>query len=280
MKYKRTAILKIHSSWIKSLDIDPYDAFLASSSMDGTTRITDIETKQLLATVPLKEICEEVKFSKIQPYIFCALLDGLIKCYDLVDREFVREYYGHMSSVLCLDTYDRRIFSGSSDCTIRVWDVRVKNSISVMKGHMLPVTHVMFNNGLVYSCSMDGNVFFWDERNSKIPMAGFASSVNSICICDGTLFVSVGKKVFECGNTPREIELKSSALSLENYDDDYYLIGSEKHVFVKSRLAGKPDYQFGIEGPGDIPKVTSNKEKIIVGGTSKNIEFLERNEHI
>lgn len=262
------------------MDIDPYDAFLASSSMDGTTGIVDIETKQLLATIPLKGICSEVKFSKMQPYIFCALLDGLIKSYDLVDREFVREYYGHMSSVLCLDTYDKRIFSGSSDCTVRVWDVRSRNNVSVMKGHKLPVTHVMFRNGLIYSGSMDGNVFLWDERSTKTPMGGFASSVTSMCMCDETLFVSVGKKVFECKDIPYEVELKSNALSLENYSNNHYLIGSEKYVFMKSKVINNPGYQFGIEGPGNILKVTASKEKIIVAGTSKNIEFLERNEHV
>ncbi|KMV65155.1 hypothetical protein M970_111970 [Encephalitozoon cuniculi EcunIII-L] len=280
MKYKLTAVLKIHNNWIKSLDVDPYDTFLASSSMDGTTGIIDIETKQLLATVPLKEICEEVKFSKIHPYVFCALLGGLIKCYDLVDREFIREYYGHMSSVLCLDTYDRRIFSGSSDCTIRVWDIRARDSVSVMKGHRLPVTRVMFNNGSIYSCSMDGSVCLWDERNNRTAIAGFASNVTSMCLCGNSLFASSGKNVFECKDVPHKVRLASNGLSLEGYSDDYYLVGSEKCIIMKSRTEDRPDYQFGIIGPGSVLRTTSSKTKIISGGTGKNIEFLEKDEHV
>ncbi|ADM12686.1 putative WD40 domain-containing protein [Encephalitozoon intestinalis ATCC 50506] len=280
MKYKLTAILKIHNSWIKSLDIDPYDALLASSSMDGTTRIVDIGTKQLLATIPLKSVCEEIKFSKIHPYTFCALLDGLIKCYDLVDREFIREYYGHMSSVLCLDTYDRRIFSGSSDCTVRVWDIRARNDVSVMKGHSLPVTHVMFDNGFIYSCSMDGSVRLWDERSNSTAIAAFPSSVTSMCTCGGSLFVSTGKKVFECKDGSYEIGLGLNALSLGSYSDSHYLVGSEKCIFIKSRMKGGPDYQLETAGPANVLKTTANKEKIISGGVDKNIEFLEKDQHI
>ena len=279
MDYRLTTVLKIHSGWVKSLDTDPYDALLASSSVDGAAKIIDIATIQLLATIPLKAACEQAKFSKIHPYVFCALLDGLVKCYDLVDREFVREYYGHASSVLCLDTCDRRIFSGSSDRTVRIWDVRTTSSTSTLRGHALPVTHVEFNSGVIYSCSMDGTINLWDERNSKMPMAGFGSSITSMCLCGGSLFACVGKKVFECRDIPYEVDLSVNALSLEGYDSSHYLVGSSGCVVMKSKDNAEPDRVFKTSGAASIIKVTNDRTKIIVGGISKDIEFLERDGH-
>lgn len=278
MNYRLTTVLKIHSGWIKSLDTDPYNALIASSSVDGAAKITDIRTRQLLATIPLKAVCEEVKFSKAHPYVFCALLDGLIKCYDLVDREFVREYYGHMSSVLCLDTHGRRIFSGSSDRTVRVWDARAPSSVSVLRGHVLPVTGIMFDRGAIYSCSMDGRIYLWDERSGKTPMAEFGSSITSMCLCGGSLFASAGKKVFECRDMPSEASLSANALSLEGYDDNHYLVGSNGCIFMRSKDGTKPDRQFEITGTANTIKVTDDKASIIAGGGSKDIEFLERDE--
>ncbi|KAH9410728.1 hypothetical protein HK407_12g18600 [Ordospora pajunii] len=278
MDYTLTTVMKIHQGWIKSIDIDPYDAFVASSSMDRSIKLVDIKTKQLLASISQKSVCEDVRFSTKHPYLFCASLDGLIRCYDLIDREFIKEYYGHMSSVLCLDTCEDMLFSGSADCTVRGWDIRSRSCTSIMKGHTLPINRVIYRHSNVYSCSMDGCINVWDERNTRSCVAMLSSSASDMCFCGDTLFISNSKAVFEC-NQPSDAVLQIDTLCLQHYDNQHYIIGSEEFILIKSKNTGIPDHRINIFGMANTLKATSDRTKIIVGGTSKNMEFLEKNEH-
>lgn len=280
MQYRLRTVLKIHQGWIKSLDIDPYNALLASSSMDCTIKITDIETKQQLITIPQNYICEEVMFSRAHPYILCASLNGLIKCYDLVDREFTREYYGHSSAVLCLDSDADRVFSGSADSTVGVWDMRAKDPISMLKGHRLPITDVAFSNGLIYSCSMDGTVNIWDDRHCGSTVAVFDSSVDSMCFCGSSLFIATRKGIFEYEDTLRKRPslVVGSIQSLARYDDDSYIVGTEGCVMIKGTDPSSEPSCFEITGSASSLRVAGDKATIVCGGTNKTIEFLEVND--
>lgn len=280
MGYRLETILNIHGGSIKSLDIDPYGSLLASSSMDGTVKITDIATRQLLVTIPQKYVCEEIKFSENRPYIFCASLDGLIKCYDLVDRGFTREYYGHSSSVLCLDINGDRMFSGSADCTVRVWDVRNNGSVAVMKGHRLPVTDVIFNSGMICTCSMDGVVNLWDDRNHRTSIVEFDSSVVSMCFCGSSLLISTRRGIFEYDRILHEdpIVTMEDIKSLERYDEDHYIAGVDGNIILGSKDGNRRC--FGITGSADNVKITNDGETMIYGGADKLIGFLGRSEHL
>ncbi|TBU17854.1 hypothetical protein CWI42_121850 [Ordospora colligata] len=278
MDYKLTTVMKIHQGWIKSIDIDPYDAFVASSSMDRSIKLVDIKTKQLLASISQKSVCEDVKFSQTHPYIFCASNDGLIRCYDLVDREFIKEYYGHMSSVLCLDTYEDMLFSGSADCTVRAWDIRTKTCASIMKGHSLPINRIIYRHNSIYSSSMDGCINVWDKRNLRSSLAIISSNVSDMCFCGDSLFISNSKAVFEC-KQPLDTVIQVNTLCLQHYDDQHYIIGSDEFIIIKSKDTSIPDHRVNIFGMANTLKATSDRTKIIVGGISKNMEFLEKNEH-
>lgn len=277
MTYKLQTVLKIHDDWIKSLDIDPYSALLASSSMDNTVKITDMGTKQLLATIPQRHVCEEVKFGQAHPYIFCASLDGLTRCYDLVDREFIREYYGHGSSVLCLDTKENRLLSGSADRTAKVWDIRTRDAVSTLRGHRTAVSDVVFGDGVMYSCSMDGVVGVWDDRCCGEPVTTVGSNIISMCVCGTSLVVLTRREIFVYENElHREpVPVMESMESLERYDDSHYIVGGRGCVALRSKGSEYGEI-FRIMGSASSVKTTRDRTRIICGGVNKTIEFLEK----
>lgn len=269
--YRLHTVLKIHAGWVKSLDVDPHGMLLASSSMDCTVKLTDMCTRQLLATVPQKQICEDVKFSRRHPYVFCASMDGLIRCYDLVDRTFVQEYYGHRSSVLCLDTDGHVVVSGSADCSIKAWDIRTGECTSI-KGHTQAVNNVVLRDGIVYSSSMDGTVATWDMRSSRSAIAAFDSSVVSLAFCGETLLASTRKEVFR-NDTRASVAVMNSILSLDGYSSHQYVVGTDNAVVMQS-VEDEMYESFEIRGSADVVKVAGRT--IVCGGASKNIEFLEQ----
>ena len=60
---------------------------------------------------------------------------------------------GHTGSVLCLQYDDQVIISGSSDSTVRVWDVNTGAMVKTLFHHCEAVLHLRFNNGMMVTCS-------------------------------------------------------------------------------------------------------------------------------
>lgn len=63
---------------------------------------------------------------------------------------------GHTGSVLCLQYDDKVIISGSSDSTVRVWDVNSGEMVNTLIHHCEAVLHLRFNNGMMVTCSKVG----------------------------------------------------------------------------------------------------------------------------
>lgn len=60
---------------------------------------------------------------------------------------------GHTGSVLCLQYDDKVIISGSSDSTVRVWDVTTGEMVNTLIHHCEAVLHLRFSNGMMVTCS-------------------------------------------------------------------------------------------------------------------------------
>ncbi|XP_031567155.1 probable E3 ubiquitin ligase complex SCF subunit sconB [Actinia tenebrosa] len=74
----------------------------------------------------------------------------------------VKRLQGHMDGVLCLEFDLKRVITGSSDRTIRVWDVRSGRSIRKLKGHKGGVRCLQFDSKKILSGSWDMTIMVWD----------------------------------------------------------------------------------------------------------------------
>ena len=71
---------------------------------------------------------------------------------------------GHTGSVLCLQYDDKVIISGSSDSTVRVWDVNTGEMVSTLIHHCEAVLHLRFNDGMMVTCSKVGICLIDDNK--------------------------------------------------------------------------------------------------------------------
>jgi len=60
---------------------------------------------------------------------------------------------GHTGSVLCLQYDDKVIVSGSSDSTVRVWNVATGEMVNTLIHHCEAVLHLRFSNNMMVTCS-------------------------------------------------------------------------------------------------------------------------------
>mgnify|MGYP001792902745 CR=1 FL=1 len=72
--------------------------------------------------------------------------------------EFVRTLNGHRRGIACLQYHGNLVVSGSSDNTIRLWDIEFGSCLRVLDGHEELVRCIRFDNKRIVSGAYDGYV--------------------------------------------------------------------------------------------------------------------------
>lgn len=111
---------------------------------------------------------------------------------DAVEPTMTSSAMFHEKSVLCLQYDDEIIVTGSSDCTLIIWDIKVGyEPIRRLRHHTAGVLDVCFDAKHIISCSKDMTVCLWDRTSGDFlrQMKGHRGPVNAIQL-RGDLVVS------------------------------------------------------------------------------------------
>lgn len=74
---------------------------------------------------------------------------------------------GHTGGIYALLASNDVLYSGSADCTIRMWDRRTWTTERVLRGHRSAVSQLAMGDGKLYSGSHDGRVLMWDAQTGE-----------------------------------------------------------------------------------------------------------------
>jgi len=96
--------------------------------------------------------------------VVCGLKDNTIKIFDREDLSLQHTMVGHNGSVLCLQFHDDFVISGSSDSTVRAWDINTGKCLCILPRsiHRDSVLHLVFRENLLVTCSKDAALALWD----------------------------------------------------------------------------------------------------------------------
>ena len=72
---------------------------------------------------------------------------------------------GHTDYVLCLTLHENKLYSGSSDETIRIWNTETYETIATLEGHTEAVTCLTLHENKLYSGSQDNTIRIWAGTN-------------------------------------------------------------------------------------------------------------------
>lgn len=77
---------------------------------------------------------------------------------------------GHTDSVTCMTISGNLLFTGSDDCTIRLWNLQSKYTPAEPLGrHDEAIQDLTcLNNGLLISCAYDGKIICWHVRDDRV----------------------------------------------------------------------------------------------------------------
>lgn len=96
---------------------------------------------------------------------------GSVFLFDLQTQRQIEVFSRHSAGVLSLKNIGKNAFvSGSMDTSVRVWDIRQKSEIMVLRGHAGAVTSVDSSPDELWvgSCSDDSTIRIWEISSAKM----------------------------------------------------------------------------------------------------------------
>jgi len=68
---------------------------------------------------------------------------------------------GHTNIVRCLALHENKLYSGSCDKTIRIWNTETHEEIAILRGHTDVVRCLTLHENKLYSGSYDKTIRIW-----------------------------------------------------------------------------------------------------------------------
>jgi Prp8 binding protein len=165
-----------HKGSIYSLAFSPDGECLVSSSFDMNCFLWNASgnCENISVLTGHKNAVLDVKWSQCSEFIATASADKTAAWWDGNNSVRIKKLQGHDGIVNTIDTSkisSKLLATASDDCTVKLWDVRVKGCTSTLE-HDFPCTAVALgmDNNTVYSAGIDNCITAWDLRTNEKSM--------------------------------------------------------------------------------------------------------------
>ena len=197
---------------------------------------------------------------------------------------------GHISIITCLYFYSTRVYSGSMDTTIMVWDVEAQQRVLTLEGHEATVCCIAVASYQIVSGAADNKIHIWDLSSGALLrlLHGHAKSVNCLHIGptwmvsggadaevrvwdleDGTESKSKFRKV-RCRKRLRDLE-REIAITVCKYGKLEVLTGSADGVITVWWLKSGAVLQRCKAHEGMVHDLQFDATRVVSAGTDGNI---------
>ncbi|KAI5674319.1 hypothetical protein M9H77_14683 [Catharanthus roseus] len=139
-----------NKKFVLSVAWSPNGRQIACGSMDGTISIFDVARAKFLYhleghCMPVRSLVYSPAYQD-QRVLFSASDDGYVHVYDADGKTLITSMSGHASWVLSVDvSHDgTALATGSSDKTVRLWDLKMRAATQILSNHSDQVWSVAF----------------------------------------------------------------------------------------------------------------------------------------
>ena len=219
-----------HTDIVCRLIID--DGKLYSSSDDNTIKIWNCSTDTLIKTLTGHTddvYCLTISYGKL----YSGSDDHSIKVWNCSTNELIttlgvsekhekegEREKGHTKSVLCLTINDGKLYSGSWDYSIKVWDCSTNKLITTIDQPVYPVYRLITHGGKLYSKTLSGiEVYDCSEYRLITTLEDHGDFPWCVEIHDGMLYTGTDGKtinVYDCSDDSLITTLRGHASEVWN----------------------------------------------------------------
>ncbi|EAZ90862.1 nSTAND1 domain-containing NTPase [Crocosphaera chwakensis] len=160
--------------WVMNIDFHPNGQILASGGGDGTIKLWNLETGELIRTLKgQNDTISSISFNGNSKILASSSINhNIIEIWNLETGKVIRTLKEHNEGVQSVSfSFDgKTLASGSNDNTIKLWDVKTGEVIHTLKGHNEPISSVSFspNGKILASGSDDNTVKLWNLETGEL----------------------------------------------------------------------------------------------------------------
>jgi len=156
-------VVKAHGENIFSITFSPDGTQFATSSSDGSAKIWDVETGELIHTLSGHEAwVTDISYSPDGKRLATASLDSTAWIWDVATGEWLSTLIGHYATVFrtTFSPDGNLIATASYDGTVKLWDVASSQELITLSGHTSGIADVAFSpdGKRLYTASVDGSI--------------------------------------------------------------------------------------------------------------------------
>jgi Prp8 binding protein len=192
-------LLQGHKAEVFTMKFSPSGKNLASGSFDKSILLWRVhgECENYTVLRGHNSAVLELHWSVGEDFIFSASADKTMQVWDPVVGERLKKCKGHTSFVNSCNPVRRgpqKVVTGSDDCTIKLWDIRMKGCQDTLQAGY-PVTSVVFSEqgDQIFSGGIDNDIKVWDIRKNQVVMTleGHTDSITGMRLSpDGNFLLS------------------------------------------------------------------------------------------
>jgi len=130
--------------------------------------------------------------------VFSGGQDNMIYMWEATTLEWMRTFSGHTRAVRCLLADSDRLYSGSDDGTIAVWDVYGRDRVE-WRGHASGVHHLVKTDLHIWTGGEDGTVRVWELYSGdcvQVYQRPHEEKINSMALIGDKVWTNSGATLF------------------------------------------------------------------------------------
>lgn len=244
--------------------------------------------------------------------------DNMIRLFDMRDNyRYLGKLASHKGSVLCLQLDSRRgmLVSGSSDGTIKVWNLKTRQVMQTLRGHTESVLGLHFEGKYIVSCSRDATARVWELQddddfsgflncsvtadmdsqicsgrpppNSNFPrfvlmhvLRGHRAAVNSVHFRGNTIATASGDRTLRLwnlmhGGMIRTIGNQNRGIACVTMAGKYIVTGSSDHLIKVYNMKTGEEVHNLRGHTGLVRTIQTDSSKIISGSYDQSIRVWD-----
>jgi WD40 repeat protein len=222
--------LSIHS-WIFDLTFSPDGTLLAIASTDGTTEsgtatIWNIETGQIVYTLPHDAWICGIGFSPGGTRLITGSYDGTVKIWDTASGRLVKSLIHDIGGEVCGVAFSpvdgTLLVTAGQDQKVKIWNINADQPLLILSEHTNTVWRVAFSpdGERLATGSFDGTAKVWDATSGRLlsTLSGHRDRLRGIAFSsDGQHLATASEdgivKIWNVGISQHEDEIRRVVFS-------------------------------------------------------------------